>query len=54
MFGVVRMERAGEVPLLAVRTHVPPLSRRQLERLAPLLASLGGDTAAGEVGTRGS
>ncbi len=38
MFGVVRMERGGEVPLLAVRTHIPPLSRRQQERLTAVLA----------------
>lgn len=48
MFGVARIERDGAVPLLAVRTHVPPLSRRQLERLAPILAPGGAGPASGE------
>jgi len=54
MFGVVRMERPGDVPLLAARTHVPPLSRRQLERLAPILAPGRGSPASDEAVTGGS
>ena len=47
MFGVVRREGGGEVPLLAVRTHLPPLSRRQQERLASVLTD-GGVTVPSE------
>lgn len=54
MFGVMRLERPGEVPLLAVRTHVPPLSRRQLDRLAPILAGSACPVASGDGVSAGS